>query len=151
RNRYASTFGIELSFARRLGELDPGVRIALIKYARDGTSLDSIAADRYGSWDPRVSAAGGINQYDHFLATVRNALAVTDIDGDGVADRLIPAGFIWMQGEADALHPGAAANYAHRLTAWIGLARAAFDAPDLPVVIGRISDSGSGGPGAVWP
>ena len=33
-----------------------------------------------------------MNQYDHFLATVRHATAVQDIDGDGELDTLVPAG-----------------------------------------------------------
>jgi hypothetical protein len=150
RNAYSGSFGVELTFARRLRELRPGVRIALVKYARGATSLDSLAADDAGSWDPDFRSGQGINQYDHFLATVRNALAATDMDGDGGADELVPAGILWMQGEADGIHAQAAARYHENLTRFVERVRAALGVQDLPVVIGRISDSGRDGDGRVW-
>ena len=105
-NSYSRRFGVELTFARAIAEALPNQKIAIIKYSRGGTSIDQRAAGGFGCWEPdfeKGSGAGkGINQYDHFLATVRNAYADTDIDDDGTADRLIPAGIVWMQGESDA-------------------------------------------------
>ena len=84
----------------------------------------------------------GINQYDHFLATIRHAYADTDIDDDGEADRLIPAGIAWMQGESDATATVEIANkYEANLARLMNLIRAALRTDDLPVVIGRISYS----------
>jgi hypothetical protein len=144
---YSDRFGVELTFARRLCEPMPDCHIALIKYSRGGTSIDQQAARSAGSWDPDFKggegAGAGINQYDHFLATIRNAMAVRDIDGDGEDDTLVPSGIVWMQGEADAHYSEETAlRYEANLTRLINLFRAAFRVDDLHAVIGRISDSG---------
>ncbi len=153
-NHYSDRFGVELSFAHRLGELDPDSGIALLKYSRGGTSID-LGVRSFGTWDPDFDGGEnegkGINNYDHFLAAVRHALSVDDIDGDGEEDRLIPAGIIWMQGESDALgSPEVALRYEANLRRLMNLVRAALRHDDLPVVIGRISDSGQDEDGAVW-
>jgi len=151
-NSYSDRFGVEQSFALRLLELDPNARIAIVKYSRGGTSIDERAAGSWGSWDPGYEDKDGVNQYDHFLATVRNALSAGDIDGDGRRDILEPAGIIWMQGESDGLFtPEIARRYEANLTELMSLIRAALWADDLPVVIGRISDSGQSGGNYVWP
>ncbi|MEZ6042450.1 MAG: sialate O-acetylesterase [Planctomycetaceae bacterium] len=147
-NTLSDRFGVELSFARRLRELDPDSNIAIVKYSRGGTSIaaDAEAAKIFGCWEPDFHVAGGrhgdINQYDHFLATLRNAFAIRDIDGDGESDTLIPAGIIWMQGESDAGDEDVARRYEANLKRLMDLIRAALRKDDLRVVIGRISDSG---------
>ena len=117
-----------------------------MKYSRGGTALDCAAAGDYGCWDPDFTSGEGegkgINQYDHFLATIRNALKVDDIDGDGEKDTLIPMGIIWMQGESDGNLKETAQKYEQNLKRMMDLFRAALLRDDLPVVIGRISDSG---------
>ncbi|MGD8866933.1 MAG: sialate O-acetylesterase [Gemmatimonadales bacterium] len=150
-NHYSERFGVELTFAERMSELDPNARIALIKYSRGGTSIDAAAAGPFGSWDEDYGGPDGVNQYDHFLATVRNAMAIEDIDGDGIRDQLVPAGIVWMQGESDAAHTvEIAERYQDNLAELVDLIRAAFRVDDLPVVIGRISDSGRDEDGKVW-
>lgn len=150
-NSYSDRFGVELSFARRLLELQTNSNIAIIKYARGGTSLDSSAGGQFGTWEPDYKDGNGVNQYDHFLATVKNALSVRDIDGDGESDVLTPVGIVWMQGESDAAHTlEIAERYESHLKRMIDLFRAAFHTDDLPVVIGRISDSGQNEQGTVW-
>lgn len=150
-NTLSDRFGPELTFARRLQARYPGQKIAIIKYARGGSSIDSLAAAHFGAWEPDYRGTHGINQYDHFLATVRNALARRDINGDGRADRIVPAGIIWMQGESDASHTEAiAARYKQHLKRLMDLLRAALRTDDLPVVIGKISDSGNEADGKVW-
>jgi hypothetical protein len=142
---YSNRFGVELSFARKLLELEPDANIAIIKYSRGGSSIDRDAADSWGCWDPDYpdDTSTGINQYDHFLATIRHALAVEDINGDGQPDTLVPKGIIWMQGESDAAHgKKIARQYEENLERLMDLVRAALLSDDLPVVIGRISDSG---------
>ncbi len=142
---YSNRFGIELTFARTLLEGDPEARIAIIKYSRGGSSIDRAAASYFGCWDPGYPGGRttGVNQYDHFLATVRHAMSVDDIDGDGEADTLVPTGIVWMQGESDAFHSEEIAlRYEGNLERLMDLIRAAFREPDLPVAIGRISDSG---------
>lgn len=142
-NTHSNRFGVELTFALRLQELEPETNIALIKYSRGGTSIAIEAARKFGCWDPDYSDSTGINQYDHFLATIRNALSVTDIDGDGETDHLVPSGIIWMQGESDAFFSREVARrYEANLKRLMDLMRAALRVDDLPVVIGRITDSG---------
>lgn len=138
----SARFGPELPFGRAMRVLQPGARVALVKYSRGGTSLME-GASGYGNWEPDSELGEGVNQYDHALATLRNALAVRDIDGDGEDDSLVPAGIVWMQGEADAYDdPVAARAYRANLKRMMDLLRAALRTDDLPVVIGRITDSG---------
>lgn len=147
-NQYSNRFGVELTFAQTMQERFPDRRIAIVKYSRGGTSIDVAAAGGFGCWEPDFEGAAGVNQYDHFLATVRHAYADTDIDDDGQPDRLIPAGIIWMQGESDANYtPEIAKRYQANLKRLMDLIRAAFRADDIPVVIGRISYSKKDPPG----
>ncbi len=142
RNDYSGRFGPELTFGDRLAGLERDTPIAIIKYSRGGSSI-GVGASEYGTWDPDYGAGGGINQFDHFLATVNNALAAGDVNGDGTPDRFVPAGIVWMQGEADALHgEESARQYGANLKRLMARIRTAFGVDDLPVVIGRISDSG---------
>ncbi|PIB37505.1 hypothetical protein BFP72_10095 [Reichenbachiella sp. 5M10] len=150
KNKYSDRFGLELSFAMTMQEAKPGKRIALIKYSRGGTSIDTLA-NEWGCWDPDYHGKKGINQYDHFLATMRHAMADHDIDGDGVEDILIPKGILWMQGESDGKVESASLKYYDNLKRLMGLIRATMWADDMPVVIGKISDSGNEGyNGKVW-
>jgi hypothetical protein len=150
RNTLSDRFGVELSFARRLQKLYPGEKIAIIKYSRGGTSLDSLATYA-GSWSPDFKGKNGINQYTIFLATLRNALSVMDIDKDGINDCLLPQGIIWMQGESDAGYTEEVAlRYFSHLKRVMDLMRASFHDKNLPVVLGRITDSGNGKFGRVW-
>ena len=141
-NELSDRFGIELTLAMRLQELCEGERIALVKYSRGGSSIDSLAAGTFGCWDPDFNGTTGMNQYDFFLKTVKNAMGTRDINGDGREDILVPAGIVWMQGESDASYTEeiASAYYAN-LKRLMDLVRAAFHSDDLPVVIGKISDS----------
>jgi hypothetical protein len=148
----SNRFGPEFTFGIKMAELNPDENIAIIKYAKGGSSIDIPAAWIFGCWDPDFNNANGINQYDHFLATLRNAFAIKDIDGDGEDDRLIPAGIVWMQGESDANLLQSAKKYEKNLKRIIDLIRASLRVDDLPVVIGRISDShtGKNDCGKVW-
>lgn len=150
-NTLSDRFGLELSFAKRMKELFPNDKIALIKYAREGTSIDSVARADFGCWDADFHGKNGINQYDNFLKTVKNALSETDIDGNGKRDEIIPSGILWMQGEGDASYDEAIANrYYSHLKTLMSQMRAALLTDDLPIVIGKISDSGKNEKGRVW-
>lgn len=150
-NMLSDRFGIELSFAKKLQELYPYQKLAIIKYARNGSSIDSSGTAYFGSWEPDFRSGKGINQYDYFLKTVNNAMAMKDINGDGVEDILIPSGIIWMQGESDADKSELIANqYYSNLKRLMELMRAAFRNNDLPIVIGKISDSGDDVDGKIW-
>ena len=147
-NLLSDRFGPELSFGQTIAKYSPGTKIAIIKYALGGSGLaDGVG---YGNWHPDFSEGDGNNQYDHFLKTLRNALGQADIDGDGVADQLMPAGIVWMQGEADAYDSQVAANeYRANIERLMGLIRAALRVDDLPLVIGKITDSGMSDDGTV--
>ena len=149
-NKLSDFFGMELSFAKKLQEYYPNEKIAIIKYSRGGTSIDSLAAGRYGSWEPDFKGKNGINQYDHFLRTVNMAMNVNDIDNNGVEDYFIPSGILWMQGESDAYREEIALRYYGNLKRLMDLVRAALRKDDLPIVIGKISDSGNTKTGKVY-
>lgn len=149
--KLSNRFGLELTFAQKIKELYPNQKIALIKYSRGGSSIDSLAAGKFGSWEPDFQGKAGINQYDHFLTTLQNAFSVKDINKDGIEDVLVPIGIIWMQGESDSNKTIEIANkyYAH-LKRLMDLIRAGLHTDDLPVVIGKISDSHNDTDGKVW-
>lgn len=149
-NSYSDRFGVELTFGIRMEQLDPGSNIAILKYSRGGTSLDSSAAGDYGCWEENFIKGNGINQYDHFLAAVRYAMEDKDINGDGKQEKLEPAGIVWMQGESDGTLESSALKYEENLKHFISLVRKAFKKENLPVVIGRISDSHNSETGKVW-
>ena len=142
-NQLSNTFGIELSFADALLCNFPNKKFAIIKYACNGSSLDSIGTAKFGSWAPDLKSRDKAfrNQYDFFLQTVQNAFSDKDINKDGVQDVLIPAGILWMQGESDANKTLQIANsYAANLKRMMDLTRAALRDNNIPIVIGKISD-----------
>ncbi|MBW4360193.1 sialate O-acetylesterase [Flavobacterium taihuense] len=150
-NTLSDRFGVELSFAKKLQELYPNQKLAIIKYARNGSSIDSSGTAYFGAWEPDFRGGKGINQYDYFLRTVNSAMAVQDINSDGVEDVLIPSGIIWMQGESDSdKTEQIAIQYYANLKRLMELMRATFRNNDLPIVIGKISDSGDDVDGKVW-
>jgi len=147
-NKLSERFGIELSFAKRLKELYPNEKIALIKYSKGGSSIDSVAARQFGCWEPDYTPN---NQYDNFLNTVNNAFNDEDINNDGITDILIPSGIIWMQGESDAdCTEAIAETYYSNLKRLMDLMRASLRNNDIPIVIGKISDSWNDASGKVW-
>ncbi|MBU2995876.1 sialate O-acetylesterase [Cellulophaga baltica] len=149
-NKLSNYFGIELSFAKKLQTLYPNDKIALIKYSKGGTSIDTLASRNAGTWEPDFNGKTGINQYDHFLNTVRLATETNDIDKNGITDVLVHSGIIWMQGESDAHNEEVAKRYYDNLKRLLDLVRASFRTGDMPVVIGKISDSGNNKNGKVW-
>jgi len=141
-------FGPELSFGLALSSKSPETGIALVKYALGGSGLGPGVG--HGSWHPTQKNGHKLNQFDHALRTLRNALSDRDIDGDGVRDRLVPAGIIWMQGESDAnKNQETAKAYGENLTYLVRALRAALKDNNLPVVIGKITDSGMADDGSV--
>lgn len=151
KNNYGEKFGPELSFAHTISKQYPDKNIAIIKYSKGGTSIDCKAAREYGCWEVDFSDNSGINQYDHYLATLKNASADNDIDGDGVKDNLVPRGIIWMQGESDAyVSEEVARSYEKNLSKLISAIRKSLGSDGIPVVIGQISDSGQDADGKVW-
>lgn len=138
--RLSDRFGPELSFGHALASELPDSHIALVKYALGGSGLAPGVG--LGGWHPTDRNGHRRNQFDHAIRTLRNALGETDIDGDGVRDLLIPAGIVWMQGESDANATyETAAAYEDNLALLVRALRAELGSDDLPVVIGKITDS----------
>lgn len=147
-NKLSERFGPELTFGLQMKKLFPDARIAIVKYSRGGTAIDSLGAGGAGSWDPFFS---GSNQYDHFLTTLSKATTAADVNLDGKPDTLIPMGIVWMQGESDAAFTKEIADrYYVNLRREIALFRAALRDNDLPVIIGKISDSGQNPEKKIW-
>lgn len=150
-NKYSDRFGVELSFVQQLQKKYPDKKIAIIKYSKGGTSIDSVAQRQFGCWEPDYRGKTRINQYDHFLLTIRNASSIKDINNDGKEDELIPTGILWMQGESDAdCTEEIALRYHANLKRLMDLLRASLRYDDLPIVIGKISDSWNKKTGKVW-
>jgi len=121
----SSKFGPEVTFGHDIADVQSGENIVLIKYAVSGTSL-------WNDW----RATDGV-EYINFINAVDDALL-------SVSDPEI-AGLVWMQGESDAypLHStlAYAEAYEQNLTTFIQAVRSEFGVPDMPFVIGQISDS----------
>ena len=129
-------------------ELYPKDKIALIKYAREGTSIDSLARGPFGTWDSDYVGENGGNQFKHYLKTVKNALNKIDFQKN---EEVIINGIIWMQGEGDARYTEQIAqNYYGHLVTLFKEFRARIRDTDVPVAIGKISDSGKDPSGRVW-
>ncbi len=127
-------FGPELLSGRVLHDKigSPTTRIALIKYAKGGTSLNT---DWLPGGDASLTDDGP--EYAAFQNTVESALqalTVTYPDAEIVLE-----GMIWQQGEKDAFD-GRHADYQNLLTDFIADIRATYG-PDLRFAIGQLSDA----------
>lgn len=148
-NTLSDRFGIELTFAKRMRELYPNEKIAIVKYARNGSGIDSLATGPFGCWEPEYKAKP--NQYDFFLKTVENARQAKDVNGDGKPDTLVFSGILWMQGEGDgSFTEEIAAEYYANLKHLVEMMRSVLGNANLPVVVGKISDSGNSDSGIVF-
>ena len=130
--------GFEISLATQLSSLFPEDSIAIIKCTLGGSVLET-------QW--RSPTAGGPTDPDptkhlfkRFMNTVNEALASLDPDYSYEL-----AGMFWMQGESDGSHPKWADNYEYNLSTFISDIRQALNAPVMPFIIGKISES------PLWP
>ncbi len=112
---------------------DAGRRVALVKHAVGGTDL-------YAYWYPGDTSdeAGTGAGWSTLLATM--AAAKVELDAAGEPWRW--AGFVWMQGESDALYESWAAAYPENLTRLLRRVREETETEDLPAVIGLIACEG---------
>jgi hypothetical protein len=116
------SFGPELTFGRGMADAYPSGKVALIKYARGGTSL---AID----WNP--------DSGPHYIAFMHAVtIAMQSLQGQYDPDI---AGMIWMQGERDSKDLNQANAYEQNLTQFIQAVRRDTLMPDMPFVIGQIS------------
>ena len=117
-----SRFGPELSFGLALHEHWPDQQFVLSKRAVCGASL---AQD----WTPGKHSSGyGALMAD--LVEVRRAFSPR---------RVVPAGLIWVQGEADSTVESQAKAYQANLISFISHLREDMDDPKLPVVLVGLS------------
>jgi len=121
-------FGPELAFGRRMREKFPGRRLAIIKMAEGATRL----------FDRWKAPTGDL--YQLLLSETYEQLQVLACQGQPQV-----AGFIWMQGEADAVEQGAAQDYQQNLTQFILELRTDLGNAHTPMVAGLISTD------AGWP
>jgi hypothetical protein len=121
-------FGPEITFGRRMADAHPS-DVILIKYAVGGTNL-------WHDWRaPDAAEPNGGPQYAAFMSTVADAFATL-----GLSCSPYVAGMIWMQGESDSSDLDAALAYEQNLTDFIESIRSDLGLPDIPFVIGQISN-----------
>jgi len=118
------TFGPELGFAQALAATQPDRKLALVKIATGGTSLQR-------NWNPTNGPC-----YRSLVETVRRAGEALTRDGHTFTVR----GLLWHQGESDSADT--AEVYGQRLTNFIAHVRADLQLPDLPIVVGEVIDNG---------
>ncbi|WP_437603173.1 sialate O-acetylesterase [Sorangium sp. So ce590] len=157
----ARRYGPEITFGRAMAAAYPEHRIAIVKMAQGGTNLvdhwgRGLAPDPevlyksqlyhalLGKLDSATYAGDRALRYPDEPTRLDNALARLESEGHDVEI----AALVWMQGENEAGW-SAAFRYGDALRAFIAAVRADLGVPELPVVLGRISDNlypANGGP-----
>ncbi|XYI02700.1 sialate O-acetylesterase [Sorangium sp. So ce1128] len=157
----ARRYGPEITFGHAVAAAFPEHRIAIVKVAQGGTNL----VDHWGRGlppDPEVLYKSQLyhtllGSLDSAMYTGDRALLYPDevTRLDGALARLESEGhdyeiaaLVWMQGENEAGW-SAAFRYGDALRSFIAAVREDLHVPDLPVVLGRISDNlypANGGP-----
>ena len=132
----ANKIGPELSYGRELKNRRPFENIAVIKYARGATNLHT-------QWFPDPAGA----QWSFFWIAFDDAMA--RLEQDVGPYEPVFRGMAWMQGESDSQQLVNAQAYEDNLTTFIWHMRQRLNAPDLPFVIGQISDASNWTHGAV--
>ena len=125
-----SYLGPELTFGPELAKYFPDEKIALLKCSWAGTDLVT-------QWRPPSSGKTTGYLYENFIKSVHDGLAALPV---GTEYEI--AGMIWMQGESDAIQTQAVADeYEYNLTNLISDLRSEFNVPQMPFVIGQISEA----------
>lgn len=130
----SSQFGPELLFGKGLAEAFPGKKMAFIKVARSGTYLGKAA-----EWLPPSSNGGkGGTYYAAMMASIDAALKNFNSAFDTTLYTPKWAGFLWLQGEFDAMDATLANQYETNLTNLIKDIREKAGVADLPVILPMI-------------
>jgi hypothetical protein len=108
--------GIGRSFAKVLTAANPSASIGLIPAAMGGSSLDE--------WKP------GSELYNDAVRRTKAALKNGKLRG-----------ILWHQGESDTHDDGQASSYRQRFVPFIRQLRADLNAPDVPVLVGQLSET----------
>ncbi len=127
---YGGTYNVgpEVTFGRTMA--DAGRTVALVKHAVGGTDLANY-------WYPGVTP-GDASAGPGFAVLVDSMeAAASALDATGEPWEW--AGFLWMQGESDAVSEPTALAYEENLTGLIAAIRAVTGEPTLPIALGLIS------------
>lgn len=119
-------FGPELSMARHLNRVQPGVWTV----AKWGIYASGLEQHWLPSSTYPTSPANGPNLFTQ---------AMNDASAQASAQHATVSALVWIQGENDAQNTTYASDYQANLTTFINTVRARY--PNLPVVIARISSA----------
>jgi len=129
-----SQFGPELFFGKVLADSFPGKKIAFIKVARSGTYLGKSA-----EWLPPSSNNGtGGTYYAAMMGSIDAALKAFNTAFDTTLYAPRWAGFVWLQGEFDAMDATLSDKYETNLANLVKDIRTKAGVADLPVVLPMI-------------
>ncbi|MGK3982741.1 sialate O-acetylesterase [Sorangium sp. So ce136] len=157
----ARRYGPEITFGRAVAAAFPEQRIAIVKVAQGGTNLvdhwgrglppdpevlykSQLYHTLLGSLDSATYTGDRALRYPDEVTRLDGALARLESEGHDVEI----AALVWMQGENEAGW-SAAFRYGDLLRGFIAAVREDLRVPDLPVVLGRVSDNlypANGGP-----
>jgi hypothetical protein len=116
--------GPEIGFGERMRELCPGEKVALVKYAYDGSNLHT-------QWNPGADASDTGNwgvHFTEFVNTVNRGMAALEAEGWDPEIK----GMLWVQGEADATAESSGTAYGTNLVHLIARVREQFAANASP-------------------
>ena len=126
-----NNIGPELFFGRTLSDSMPGQKIALIKSAVSGAPLGQAS----GYLPPSSNNGTGGNNYNQMMGHIDAALKSFTTAFDTTQYTPCWAGFVWLQGETDAMDLNQANKYETNLKNLIGDIRAKTGTPDLPIIL----------------
>ncbi len=129
-NQGKPCFGPELPFGKTISDSLPAVKIAIIKDAVSGTSL----AESNNGWRPPSSGGTVGSLYSNMMKHIKDALGSLDTSKYTIH----MGGFVWLQGEFDAMNSSQANAYETNLTNLIKDIRDTLNTEDLPVILPMI-------------
>jgi len=122
-------FGLELTFGKTISDSLPGIKIAIIKDAVSGTYLA-----KSDGWRPPSSGGSVGTLYSNMMKHIKDALGSLDTSKYTIH----MGGFVWLQGEFDAMDNNYANDYENNLTNLINDIRDTLNTEDLPVILPMI-------------
>ncbi|MBK9579586.1 MAG: hypothetical protein IPK50_15895 [Fibrobacterota bacterium] len=130
----SSQFGPELFFGKVLADSFPGRKMAFIKVARSGTYLGKVA-----EWLPPSSNNGtGGTYYKAMMVSIDDAMKSFNSAFDTTQYTPKWSGFLWLQGEFDAMDATLSNQYETNLTNLLKDIRTKAGVTDLPVILPMI-------------
>lgn len=128
---YGGSFGVELSFGRRVRELCPGRKVLIAKNYSGGTSIiawDETAPNSFWKWEmAQVGNEGKPAMYPRVMKLRTDAAAA-------LGQPVTLAGVLYIQVERDSKESYGAQRYERNLRELIAALRRDWTTPDLPVV-----------------